>query len=280
MPRRGSGKKLFFVIFLILAVLFLMKSTELKRVQMPPLEGVWRDFLAPVQKVCVRVTNRLENILAHPVALFNASRQNEQLTREIAELKGRLQVLEECRLENERLKKLLDIQTKSPGNLKVTAATVIGRDPGNWFKTVTLNKGSRQGVEVNMTVLVPEGLVGRVIRVSDNTAQVMLITDPRSAISSLVQETRSPGIVEGTADTSGRLRMIHIPYDVFVRKGQTVVTSGLGSFFPKGIVIGQIMEVKKDPTGLFYNAVIQPAVDFNRLEEVLVVTEVGGGPSA
>ena len=272
MPRRGAGRKLFLIVTLILAVLLVMKSTGLKEAAMPPLEGAWRDVLAPVQKVCVSVTRWLGKVLERPVALLNASRQNEQLTREVAELKARLRELEEYRLENERLKKLLGFQTSSPGNFKVTAATVVGRDPGNWFKTITINKGSRQGVQVNMPVLVPEGLVGRVVEVSANTAQVMLVTDPRSAVSSLIQENRSPGIVEGTADPSGRLRMIHIPYDVFVRKGQTVITSGLGSLFPKGIVVGQILEVKKDPTGLFYNATIQTLVDFNRLEEVLIVT--------
>lgn len=277
MPRRGAGKKAFFFIFLIILLLFLMKTTVLKKAAMPSLEGVFRDVLAPVENVLVHATRWMENVLAAPIALWQAHRQNEQLVREVAELRERLQALEECRLENERLKKLLDLQTRTPDNLKVTAATVIDRDPGNWFKTITLNKGSRQGVRVNMTVVVPEGLVGRVIRVSDNTAVAMLITDPRSAVSSLVQETRSPGIVEGTADPAGRLRMIHIPYDVFVREGQAVVTSGLGSLFPKGIVIGQIKEAKKDPSGLFYNAIVQPAVDFQRLEEVLIITEVGGG---
>jgi len=277
-PRRGAGRKLFFVLLLILAVLLVMKNTGLKEAAMPPLEGAWRDVSAPVQKVCVSVTRWLGNVLARPFALINASRQNEQLTGEVAELKARLQELEEYRLENERLKKLLDLQTRPPGNWKLIAATVVGRDPGNWFKTITLDKGSRQGVQVNMPVLVPEGLVGRVVEVSANTAQVMLITDPRSAVSSLIQENRSPGIVEGTADPSGRLRMIHIPYDVFVRKGQVVITSGLGSLFPKGIVIGQILEVKKDPTGLFYNATIQSLVDFNRLEEVLIVTPLTPNP--
>ncbi len=235
-----------------------------------------RDVFAPLQKFSVTATRWLEGKLSLPIALINATRQNKQLTREVAELKGRLVELEECRLENERLKKLLDFQTRLPGDFKGTSAAVIGRDPGNWFQTITLNKGFRQGVQVNMTVLVPEGLVGRVVKVSANTAQVMLITDPRSAISSLVQETRSPGIVEGTSDTSGRLRMIHIPYDIFVRRGQTVVTSGLGSLFPKGVAVGQIMDAKKDPTGLFYNATVQPFVDFNRLEEVFIITELAG----
>ena len=278
MPRRGRGKKPFFFLIFILVALLLMKNTGLKRMEMPPLEGAWRDIFAPVQKVCVSVTYWLEDTLSFPFALINTSRKNDELNRKITELQERLREGEEYYLENERLKKLLDIQTKLPGNLKVTAASVIGRDPDNWFQTIMLNKGSRQGIQVNMTVLVPDGLVGRVIRVSTNTAQVMLITDPRSAVSSLIQETRSPGIVEGTSDPSGWLRMIHIPYDMFVRQGQVVVTSGLGSLFPKGVVIGQITGAKKDPTGLFYNATVQPLVDFNRLEEVLIVTEIAGEP--
>lgn len=275
--KRGAGKRFFFFLVLIAAVFFLMKNTGPVKGKMPPLEGAFRDLAAPLQRVSVGVTRWLESVFSLPFAVVQASRQNEQLTREIQELKSRLQEYEEYRLENERLKKLVDFQVNTRGSWQLAAAAVIGRDPGNWFCTVTIDKGSRQGIKEDMPVLVPEGLVGRVVRVGPNTAEVMLISDPRSAISALIQETRSPGIVEGTADPSGRLRMIHIPYDVFVRQGQTVVTSGLGSLFPKGIPVGRVVDAKKDPTGLFYVASIQPFIDFNRLEEVLVLVAAVGG---
>lgn len=269
--KRGSGKRLFLFFILVLAIFALMKSTGLVEGEKPPLERAFRDLAAPLQRFSVSVTRWVENAFAVPFNLFRATQQNEQLTKEIQELKNQLQGYEECRQENERLKKLLDFQTKSQNAWKLTAAAVIGRDPGNWFRTVTIDKGSRQGIKEGMPVLVPEGLVGRIVSVTANTSEVMLISDPRSAVSGLIQETRSPGIVEGTADPSGLIRMIHIPYDVFVRNGQTVITSGLGSFYPKGIAIGKITDARKDPTGLFYVATVQPFIDFNRLEEVLVL---------
>lgn len=275
MPRRGSGKKTIFFLIIILVAIVVMKSTGLKIDLMSPLEGALRDALAPVQKISIAMARWAGNALSSPLSLINSARRNKELSQRIDELQGRLENYEEYRLENERLKKLLDFQAATR-DLKFTAAGVIGRDPGNWFKTISVDKGSRQGIKVNMTVLLPEGLVGRVIRVSDRTAEIMLITDPRSAVSSTIQESRSPGIVEGTADSLARLRMVHIPYDAVVSNGQVIVTSGFGSLFPKGIPIGEIIEIKKDPTGLYYNAVLQPFVDFNRIEEVLIITSLSG----
>jgi len=270
MPRQGYGKKTLFFFILILAALVVMKNTGLKIDPVLPLEGSLRDVFAPAQKVSMTAARWLGNFFSFPVALINSTWQNKELNQKIDELQGRLQDFEECRLENERLKKLLVFQTTAH-DLKFTAAEVISRDPGNWFKTINVDKGSRQGIQVNMTALLPEGLVGRVVKVSNETAEIMLITDPRSAVSSFIQESRSPGILEGTADTLTRLRMVYIPYDAVVSKEQVIITSGLGSLFPKGIPIGKILEAKKDPTGLYYNATVQPFVDFNRIEEVLII---------
>jgi len=251
----------------------MLKGTVLREVSSPSMEGALRDACAPVQKIFMTIGNWGKGALTFPLSLLGASRHNRELTEEVSMLQGEIRKLEEYRLENERLKKMLDYQpsvvsyTYSP----VTVAAVISRDPGNWFSTINLGKGSRQGIKMNMAVMVPEGLVGRVIKVSENTAQVLLITDPRSAVSGLIQQTRSPGLVEGTGGGAGGLRMINIPYDVVIHPDQVVVTAGAGSFFPKGLPIGQIKSSVRDPSGLFYIAVIRPFVDFNRLEEVYVI---------
>jgi len=137
-----------------------------------------------------------------------------------------------------------------------------------------VNRGSGDGVAENMTVLIPEGLVGRVVAVSAATCEVLLFTDPRSGVGSLVQDTRTPGIIEGTAGSLGLARMIHIPNDAPVEAGQAVVTSGLGSVFPKGIPVGEIAGLRNESSGLFKSADIRPYADLNRLEEVLIVTRV------
>lgn len=254
----------------------MIKSTVLKDVPSSAIEGRLRDVFAPVQNVCIELGRWGKELLTSPFSLFEVAERNRELTQKVEQLQGQLRKAEEYRLENERLKKLLDFRTTvvSDAYGRVISAAVISRDPGNWFGTITLGEGSRQGIKVNMAVIVPAGLVGRIIRVSENTAQVLLITDPRSAVSALVQETRSPGLMEGLGGSIAGLRMIHIPYDTFVHPGQTVVTAGVGSFFPKGIPVGEIIDTKKDPSGLFYNSTVRPYVDFDRLEEVFVIGEV------
>ncbi|HHW44666.1 MAG TPA: rod shape-determining protein MreC [Desulfotomaculum sp.] len=274
-----SGRKLFFLAVLVVLTLYVMRATAFGRTLTPPLESAFRDLLAPLEQVSTWLGRGVRDAFTYPVSLINTARREQDLAREVARLEGELRQANEYRLENERLKKLLDYRDgpAAGAGMQVTAAAVVGRDPGNWFSTLTLNKGSRDGLRENMTVLAPQGLVGRVIAVSDHTATVLLITDPRSGVSALIQDTRTPGLVEGTAGGAGLLHMIHIPNDQPVQKGQVVVTSGMSSIFVRGVPVGEITDVKRDPTGLFFEAGVKPFVDFNRLEEVLVVTAAAGG---
>jgi len=271
MSKRVGGRIVLLAIAIIV-VLLMLKGTVLREVSSPSMEGALRDACAPVQKIFMAASNWGKGALTFPLSLLAASRHNRELTEKVSRLEGEVRKLEEYRLENERLKKMLGYQSSvvSYAYSPVTVAAVISRDPGNWFDTINLGKGSGQGIRVNMAVMTPEGLVGRIIKVSQNTAQVLLITDPRSAVSGLIQQTRSPGLVEGTGGGAGGLRMINIPYDAVIRPNQVVVTSGVGSFFPKGLPVGKIKDAGRDPSGLFYTAIIQPFVDFNRLEEVYV----------
>jgi len=259
----------------IIIVLLMLKGTVLSQVSSLPIEGAFRDASAPVQKIFMTIGNWGKGALTFPLSLLAVSRHNRELTEKVSGLEAEVRKLEEFRLENERLKEMLDYKssvasyTYSP----VIVAAVISRDPDNWFDTINLGKGSRQGIRMNMAVVVPEGLVGRVIKVGENTSQALLITDTRSAVSGLIQQTRSPGLVEGIGGDTGGLRMINIPYDTVIHPNQVIITSGMGSFFPKGLPIGQIKSSGRDPSGLFYTAVIRPFVDFNRLEEVYVIQE-------
>ncbi len=271
-----SGKRLFFLVILLVLVLYVMRVTAFGRVGATPLEGTLVDTFAALEQVATQLGWGVRDVFGFPLSLVTAARRANELSERVARLEGELEQAKEYRLENERLKKLLDFKSgpAAASGLEVTAAAVVGRDPGNWFSTITINKGRAQGIRENMTVLTPRGLVGRVIATTDRTATVLLITDPRSAVSALIQDSRTPGLVEGSAGGAGSLHMIHIPNDLPVRPGQVVVTSGTGSIFAKGVPIGEIADVKRDPTGLFFEASVRPFVDFNRLEEVLVITGV------
>ena len=273
MPRRATYKKAFYLAVLVVASLALVKYTAFGRLSVSPVEAALRDVLSPVQGLATQVGHRIKGLVSFPFDVVGMTRRNDELSERLKDVEGQLRQMEEYRQENERLKKLLNFNstTARAMGLELKSAAVISRDPGNWFGMIRINKGSADGIRRNMTVLTPEGLVGRITSVSSATAEVLLITDPRSGVGTLIQENRTPGLVEGIATASGQVRMVHIPTGSKVTKGQTVVTSGLGSLYQKGIPVGTVVSMRRELTGLFNSATITPFVDFDRLEEVMII---------
>ncbi|MCL6635487.1 MAG: rod shape-determining protein MreC [Peptococcaceae bacterium] len=272
---RWQTFKRFFLLALLAAVtLAAMRFTGPERTRLTPFEGKIKDLLAPVQVGLTWLGGKMYSAASFPVSMVAASRKSRELEGEIARLQSELIRLTEIELENQRLAGLLNYRQAVVKRYDFITASVVGRDPGSWFGTVTLNRGSRDGVVENMTVTTPEGLVGRTVSVSEHTCEVLLITDPRSGVGAVIQESRVPGIVEGTAASAGLARMVHIPNGADVVSGQAVVTSGVGSIYPKGIPIGVVADIKSEPSGLFKSAGIQPFADLNRLEELLIITRV------
>ena len=267
-----SARNLVFVLIIIGVAVFAMNITAPGRSNLTPIEAMVKDTLAPVQKGILYVGTRVRGWISFPFKMATFSRENKQLKEEVNKLKGQARQINEYELENQRLKQLLDYQTDNNLQGVTVVASIIGRDPGNWFGTVTLNRGLSDRVTVGCTVVGSDGLVGRVTAVSNKTAEVLLITDPRSGVGSILQATRTPGILEGVASGSGSLRMVHLPVAQDIKNGEVVMTSGIGSLFPKEIPIGEVESVYKEPSGLFKTAVVKPYVDFNRLEEVFILT--------
>ncbi len=270
MPRFFTVKNVLLTIALLLLVILVVRNAGSDG-KLNPAAGFLRDGLAPAYHLMTNTGQKINEWVSYPVALLEASRDNRELEEKISRLEARIRQEEEVRQENKRLKRLLEWQEGKGQQYDSVVASIIARDPDNWFSTVTVNKGREDGINSDMTVVAPTGLVGRVINVSPDTAEVMLITDPRSGVGALMQETRAPGIVEGIASGSVYLHMNHIPANIMVTEGETVITSGQGSIYPKGIAIGAVVDVNKVTSGLFKMATIKPYVDFNRLEEVLII---------
>lgn len=269
-----TAKRLFLLAVLVAVTLAAMRLTVPERIGLTSMESKFRDVLAPVQTGLTWLGRQGRYIVSLPVSMVGAAARSQALEQEVERLESEKVQLNEYLIENQRLSALLDYKKVMANNYNFLIASVIGRDPGNWFGTVTLNRGAGEGIKENMSVLTPDGLVGRVISVSAATCEVLLITDPRSGVGSLVQDTRTPGIVEGIAGSSGIARMIHIPNNAPVEVGQAVVTSGQGSIFPKGIPVGRINDIQNEPSGLFLSAEVFPFVNLNNLEEVMIVTFV------
>jgi rod shape-determining protein MreC len=202
------------------------------------------------------------------VALRSVHEENERLRREIEFLRAQNGELREAAEAGRRLAGLLTFKERIP--YATLAAQVIGRDASAYYRSLILNKGERDGVQAEMGVVTPAGVVGRVVKVGPSTAVVLLVTDPHNAVTGLIQRTRDEGLVEGTPE--GRARLKYIPLLSTAREGDAVVTSGLTGGFPRGIPIGAITRVDKVGGELFQSAEILPDVDSSRLEEVLIIT--------
>lgn len=148
-------------------------------------------------------------------------------------------------------------------------ARVIGVDPSNLARFIIIDQGSADGVKTGMPVLTPKGLVGRITDTGTHWAKVLLILDPSSSVNAVVQSTRATGVVQG--DVNGNLLIKYVPQGEAIKTGDLILTSGLGGNFPKRLVVGQVIEVRKRDIELFQEATIQPTVDFMRLEFVLVL---------
>lgn len=204
--------------------------------------------------------------------LRNAVSENSQLKERVASLETELRASQEAVNENARLQQLLDLQ--SGAGYGVVAARVIARDPSAWFDSVVINRGRLAGVELNMAVATPTGIVGRVVATSPVTAQVMLITEDRSSVGAVVGQigaSEALGTVEGRDSSDGLLNMSYVSGLEKVAQGDRVWTTGQDGIYPPGLSIGEVQDVKEGTANTPHTITIKPSARLNALEEVAVL---------
>jgi rod shape-determining protein MreC len=201
------------------------------------------------------------------------ARQNEELRQENESLRRQAQGLAEIGRENLRLRQLLTL--KEHAGWRTISGRVIGRDTSNWWKSLQIDRGSNDGLRENLAVLDADGLVGKTVRVSRGESRVLLLVDPNCKVSALLQDSREPGVASGAERAfafSPRCVMTYVNRDAKIKAGEIVITSGFGGVFPKGIPIGTAQRAQLNrQTGMYQDVEIRPAVDFRRLEEVIVI---------
>jgi rod shape-determining protein MreC len=223
----------------------------------------------PLQSLLVKVHRGALGIWTTYVDWKAVRSENALLRAESERLKLQALQVDEIRQENDRLRRLLVLHERLP--LSTLSGEIIGREAGGWVRALTVDRGRSNGITRQAPVIVPEGLVGRVVQVRPGASVVQLLNDPASTVGAVVQRTRTPGLVEG--DAAGAVRFKFMARDgAQVTKGDLVVTSGLGNLFPKGVPIGRVAAIEDKGSALFHFAVLTPTVDFARIEEVLLVT--------
>ncbi len=223
--------------------------------------------VAPIQAGGELVTRPVRGLFGWASDLGVSRSQLEELRSQNQSLRVRVAELEEASLENERLRALVDLPKAR--ELQSVAAHVIGRPTNSWDGVILIDRGSEQGIRVGMPVIGPQGLLGQTVSVTPGTARVRLITDQRSGVAALVQRTRAEGVVMGSID--GRMTLDFVPLEAQVKKGDVVITSGIGGVYPKGLPIGEVSEVQREANALYQEIRVQPASNPSGLEEVLVI---------
>ena len=233
---------------------------------------VWSHAIAYfVQSPVTSVSSKVTELFQTVVNLRSAQSENDQLKQRIQELEVEVQQREDLADENERLKSLLSLKEQS--NYKVLPARIIGRDASVWFDHSIINRGSLDGVKINMPIVTNGGLVGRVTDVSPLTAQVALITKGESGLGGVIGElgnSNSLGVIRGTSK-SDLLEMRYVPGSVEVKVGDMVYTTGQEGIFPPGLKIGEIVDVRSGSATVTHQIFIRPSAGLDSMQEVAVL---------
>ncbi len=258
---------LIILVFLLFMAFALLLDHLRGKATVSPVERVLISVLAPFQNAAgysyVRVTDLVDDYLL----VVNKSQENKELREETAKLRSKINLLKEELYYYARLRK--QFAYKNPFNIPFVPVRVIGRDPVGRAHIITIDKGSNNGLERNMPLVTHNGLVGRIITVAPNASKVLLITDSRSAVDSMLQKSRFRLVAGGV--NGQKLETKYLSIDADPVKDETVISSGLGGIFPKGLIVGYITDRNKKPTGLFTSAFIKPGADLEKLEEALVL---------
>lgn len=229
-------------------------------------------ILSPVQNLFTYATESVTGWFGYWGRVKQVDQQNQQLLARIDELEQQNRDFEQFKKENESLRSLLELKDDFEG-ITSTGAQVIAKDAGNWFQLFTVNKGTSSGIEKNYPVVNSKGLIGRTSEAGASWAKVTSLIDPGHSVSGVVARTGDMVQVDGdlTLMKSGLCKMTIITENSEVIIGDTIETSGIGGVYPKGIMIGTVIEFRNNESGTGSYAVIQPAVDFQRISEVLIL---------
>ena len=269
---RFQTKKAVILAMAVITVFLLAHFAARGAFQFPLMERLAVTVLSPLDMALSRSAYALRQVTGAASDVLTVYQDNQALKTEIQTLRQNELNVTEIMAENSRLRTMLDYKQKSP-QFDFVIAAVMSRDPGNWTNTIIIDKGTSDGLAKDMPVVTSQGLVGNIVQVFPGVAKVQLILDPRSAVGSIVQrpESRVAAIVEGNSVRPMSPRMINLARDADILPGDRIITSGFGGIYPKGILVGDVLDVINDEGGLLKFAVLQPAVDFTRLEEVMVI---------
>lgn len=256
----------FLFLAVVLGQILLISAQINSRAGVPLLEALTFGIFAEVQRSSSGAVTSVRHIWGNYVGLRHVKEENEILRKQLADAQIQIQEQRALADRSRSLAELLALRDRS--NLSTAAAEIIGSGATPDFRTVTIDKGLRDGLRPDMAVIAPSGIVGRIVVPSARAAKVQLLIDRNAAAGALVERSRAQGVVVGGGDN--RLQLDYVSELADIVAGDVVVTSGIDGIYPKGFIIGRVESVEKS-SGAYKTIMVKPAVDFSSLEEVLVV---------
>ena len=272
--KEHSGAAKFFRVLLVIVLLALSGVAIWSQVAgfTSPIESTLSGVITPIQRVFSGALDGLYNYMAKIKLRSNIEQEYNKLKAQNDELIYQALLNSELQNENDRLRALLG-EYDAKASMNPILAHVSSSETGNWFSTFTIDKGSNDGITSGNAVITSDGLIGHVYEVFATTSKVITIIDNDSAIAGLIESSRDQGLVQGALGTDGEAicRMYYLSLDSVPRPGDSVITSGSGVSFPKGLLIGYVRESTRSLESNKHYIVIEPAADFKHIEEVLVL---------
>lgn len=257
------------ITIVILILVVILSNTDLKKVS--HIENIFNSIVMPIQNGLTYLKNKMSGNDSFFKDIDTLKAENATLKQKSSELEQALRELEIIKSENETLKEYVNLKDKYQ-EYQTIPAYIINRDINNYSKTIIINVGEKDGIEPDMTVIADKGLVGHVISTTENTAKVQTIIDTSTSVSSIISTSREAIIVNGTLENNSTLKATYIPTEATLLENDNVETSGLGGIYPKGIHIGTIKQIVNTQNSIDRYAFVETAVNFEKLETVLVIT--------
>lgn len=269
------------IILIVTAILLIcILFTYGKKTNATFIENALGFVITPVQELTSDIGNwfgsKIDWISNHDTL----AEENEQLKEQIALLKEENKRLKRYDTENKRLSELLKISQKY-AEYETTGSKIIAKDPGNWYDVFLIDKGKNDGINANMVLTSPNGLVGKITESGATYSKAQSILDSRSSVPAMSVRTGDLGVVKGEYSlmNSGLCRMEYIDAEAEIIEGDEIVTSHLSDVYPSGITMGKVKEIKTDANGLTKYAIIEPYVDFKHLDTVLIIGDMVDKPA-
>lgn len=280
MPQFFLNKRLIILLVSIIVLVALIGFSLRERSKLTWPEQFVKDSTGWVQSLVSRPAQYVAGFFENLQDLQDTYDENKELKSRVEKIASLEAEVQELKKDNKELRDVLN-EKKTLRDLEPMPATVIGRNPDRWHEMIIINKGKLDGIKKNMAVITATGLIGKVKNVTQfsSTVQLLSAMDPKNRISAVIQgETEVYGFVQGFDDKQKMLLVKAIPSGAKVEKGQTVITSGMGGVFPKGLMIGKVEEVKPDQYGLNQTALVKPGADFYDIENVMVIKRLMTSP--